>query len=333
MENTKKRHNPPIFEEDSAVKAFDRLESIVEKAKSSSEEVKVIETERSKRDEFYKLITLVFGEKFYQENKEDLGYFTGETDPKIINYYYTPEPKWLHTPPFTLHKSKKTKWYNKKRSEKYITLEIDTPKQLVKSDAIEVTKIEQIIHKEEYQPIEITAHTPEALKESKVFAKAYEELTGKKATVIKDCAETPVKDLEQVVKEKPNFKVEGLKRIGKKTFSMRNPVGNFFKGFGMMYFALPTAVRIYPTPASAASQKGLNAGITAGFVVTTFVMGIGYVVSLINFGAEGRLGEIIDKGYWMIPAAHLGSNLLSGGYEWWKHEAKQAEEEYDKGKK
>ncbi len=213
----KKRHNPEITEQDLAVNAFDRLESIVQEAKNSSQSVETVKTDGVLMNEFYSLIKKIFGEEFYEHNKSK----RWQTEEELLNdtrglfnvVVNDPEFAAFVNEPRTFYKNKKNKWYQKKMPEKYITLKVDAMDEIIKSDAGE--KINFLVQKGKYNPIEITAHTTEALKEARIFVTAYQNLTGQKATLIQDCEdEEPVKEVEEKVKEPSKLGII-LRAVGK----------------------------------------------------------------------------------------------------------------------
>ncbi|MBI4918863.1 hypothetical protein HY837_02970, partial [archaeon] len=108
----KKRHNPPILEEDRAVKAFDSgsgLDKIVEQAKENTEPVSIAKTDEASRKELYNLVVKVFGNDLYCLG-DSFGTFTENV--------FTGQQ-------IELDKKTKQKWYQKKKVEQYLTLEVD----------------------------------------------------------------------------------------------------------------------------------------------------------------------------------------------------------------
>ncbi len=319
METIKKRHNPEITPEDLAAKAFDKLENIVQEAKNSPNN-EVEKTDNALREDLYNLISKVFGEEFYKENKElFVGFSGGSPNPNKIRYPEILKHFEGGENSVTLFKTGKTKWYQRKNTEKYITFDVDLPVTKIKTDQGEVLQFTSVVENGKYNPIKITAHTTEALKEAKIFGKAYETLTGQKARIIQDCADA----LEQKVDvEQHNFKNEALKNMGSKTFQFGN---GFFQGF----FAAPTAIQKNANNTINSFEKGLLGG------ALTSVVGGGFFYALTGVLCvdSSVRAKIMDNHLWVIPEIHISTNALSGLKAWYNHETKKAEEEYNKGKK
>ncbi|MBI4918955.1 hypothetical protein HY837_03430 [archaeon] len=323
MEQKKKRHNPEITQEDLAVKAFDRLDDIVQEAKNSSQEVEAVKTDKSKLKEFHNLISKVFGEEFYKETKEALVWETEEeiyADKTMLdNFSMLKDPGFIDllNTPRSLWKKKRTKWYKKKISERYITLEINTPDQIMKSDAGELPKIKVLLENGKYSPIKITAHTQEALKESRIFVKAYEKLTGQKATLIQDCEDEEPVRLEKKIQKQPDYKTAAWKKMGKKALDFGN---GFFKGV----FIAPTAIQ------SGDVNYAYDNGLLGG--VLTSIVGGALFYSLSGFLlVDPEIREsIINNHLWAIPAIHLSTNALSGLKAWHNYETEKLEKEHKK---
>ncbi len=348
MEQQKKRHNPEITQEDLAVKAFDRLENIVQEAKNSSQTVEAVKTDNALVKDFYTLVTKVFGEELVKENKNTLtcmssmegfdskeGIYLGvkSLDERIELEKFLEDPKFIDSLNQLngLYKKKKDRWYQKKKPEKYLSLEIDIPEQVIKSDAGELPKLKFIVENGKYNPIKITAHTTEALREARVFVKAYEALTGKKATLIQDCEdEEPIKEvqkeiktLEQKVKE-PSKQVKIAKEMGRTSKDLLIGCSKgvwkatkFMIG-GTLFF--PTRVRQEYEGEDTVCKNNLSYSIAKNLAVppTNLATHIGFI--LLSY-------PLIQNGNWEAPAIYFGANAASGLYELYRHSRNKVEEE------
>ncbi len=196
-----KRHNPEITPEDkkawgvpaedSAVKAFDSLDQVVDSS--------ITKTERVSLQELHQLVTGVFGNDLY------FGY-----DPKNIDNFN--ETSFTGNCKVELYKKTKQKWYQRKKTNKYLTLEVESVQVKANDDAQKEVIAGTFFEKGKYASLKLTAHTTEALKQAKIFAAAYQNLTKQKASIIQDCIDnvTTVKKTssieEKIVEEKPKTK-------------------------------------------------------------------------------------------------------------------------------
>ncbi len=185
MEQTKKRHNPPIYEEDSAAKAFDApaqprsdypltIDQAVEKA--SKEEMKFERGQNALRQEFLKLIEKVYGEcKIEQNVIWDSDFFKRE--------------KYFHN----IYLYKKSFLFSKPEKHPVISIIVNEP--------------DPVYFDGRYRPIEIHVLGSKYWRQSQTFAKAYEYISGQKATLVKEFHEE-MKDekLEEIVNEEKIMK-------------------------------------------------------------------------------------------------------------------------------
>ncbi len=195
QEKTKKRHNPEINEEDLAVKAFDTLESVIEKSD------KVVE------QEFLDLVKNCFGNLYVEEN----------------NYEKLSKTNSLES--MTLYDKS---WFKKHKS---ITLEVDIPEPVIKSDAGEVKN--KFVETKKYNPIKVTAHTRKSLEQAKKFAIEYKKISEQNVRIVKDFVE------EKLEEKVESADVKTLKVMGRKA---RNFTAGLTK-FWLVPFYVPTAVR------------------------------------------------------------------------------------------
>ncbi len=186
----KKRHNPEITEQDLAVKAFDRnndarprsdnpvtLDQAVKDAEKETKLQTVEKGEEAFRDELNHLIWAVFGDVRAK-------YFDGEFywHPRIDKpgRRISPDSKW------DLYKIPEG-WF--KTYQKHVSIEPAS----IDLDAVFGAKM---FGDGQFFPIKVTAYTPEALKQARVFAAAYEKFTGKPVTLVRECRD------EEEMKEK-----------------------------------------------------------------------------------------------------------------------------------
>ncbi len=326
MEQTKKRHNPPIYDEDLAVKSFDRLDDIVQKADTSK--VEVVKTDDALKEELASLAVKVFGDFF-------LGHREGKNSLEILlrvnneNYSLLKSEIFAETK-LIVYKSKKANWYKRATINKYFTLEVDRPEQLIKSDAIEITEPNSIIQKGRYQPIKITAHTSEALKQAKLFAAAYQELTKQKARVIQDCADeetvnqTKVKTAEKI--EAPIVEVVP-KEPSKNAKVLREMSRGVWKGTKWSLTNIIAAPFIVPTRIRRNYQSNDVLMERDGFLST--VHSLFWPPTNIIAHTSLTLSSVFaaQNGHWEVPAIYLGANAVSGIYEFYRHSKNKVEEE------
>ncbi len=200
METSKKRHNPPIFDEDHSVQAFDRnndavpadsLDNLVKNADVSK--VQVVKNDSVLSKELCKLLNKIIGIK--------------ETEIEDNNAEEAALSDCM-----TLENEQPRKWYQKRKIEPYLTIEVDlSPPRSSFEDAY---TIRQFIHQGKYSPIKITAHTPDAVQKAKVFAAAYQELTKQNAIVVQNCEDVQEEDLERKTKE-PSELSKTLRAVGR----------------------------------------------------------------------------------------------------------------------
>ncbi len=288
MEQTKKRHNPPIFEEDRAVKAFDSdsgsLDGVVERAKLDADKFEPVKTDEVRAKELYNLFVKVFG--------SDL---SGET-------HMFKEVAFLEDN-IDAYKVERPKWYKKRQAQDYVSIQVEVPSEVIKSDAGEVKNKVPFIHEGKYAPIKITAHTPEALNQAKVFAAAYEKISDQKARIIQNCVVEEIKLEGKVDKVSLEDHKNALKNIFSKTGKGSYSFGKFLGKMTLAPWVTPTAVRRY-----AAADLSDNA--CTGYFFTFLLM----------LGGTYYFLKEYDSWHWQVPAAFLGTNLLSGAYEWYRYE-------------
>ncbi len=203
MEHTKKRHNPPITKEDlaiarsdQAVKAFDRNNDAVPQklsieeaiAKAEKEDVKFEKGEKGAKQEFESLIRRVYGVDFDTASKFDGSVFGAETAYYAKGYQcsagFFSKVGVLILPAYT-------KIQTSRKNE----------------------NVPLIYAGGQYKPITISVYDARFWKQSQTFAKAFEYLSGQKATLVKEFHEEEVKDekLEEIVHENETEALEGLK--------------------------------------------------------------------------------------------------------------------------
>ncbi|MBI4919385.1 hypothetical protein HY837_05605 [archaeon] len=170
MEQVKKRHNPPIFETDLAVKAFDSsvqprsdppltIDQAVEK-----EEVNFEVSEEGLKQEFENLIRRVYGFVFKKAKKIE-GAFFCEHDPFYVVRGYKCSSGGFFS------------------QDGVVILPSNIKKRRINAGG-------------SYQPITISVYNAKFWKQSQTFAKAYEHISGQKATLVKEFHEEEAKDKE-----------------------------------------------------------------------------------------------------------------------------------------
>ncbi len=223
MEKTKKRHNPPIHDEDLAVSAFDRnndahdLEKLIKEAKTE-EKIDVVKGEEALRKEFNYLIRRIFGENIRWNPDWRTIPFT-EYDLEG-DYGYRPEGV------FELTEVQIKKIFGMFIgtgiiTKKYVKIECDLPKKEKKISEVlvNISVRPSIFENNQYNPIQITAYTPEALKQSKVFAQVYEKISGHPVKIIQECEIK--EELEELI---PKLQVRNIEDImkGKEVYQLDN---------------------------------------------------------------------------------------------------------------
>ncbi|MBI4918832.1 hypothetical protein HY837_02805 [archaeon] len=306
MEQQKKRHNPEITEEDRAVKAFDAqprsdfpltIDEAVEKAETETKQV-VERGEEAFRDEFNHLIWKVFGEdvKIRAVNRH-LIYTCYDIDK--LGKRVSPKDNW------DLYK-KVEGWHEfliERTHEQYVSIQPDP-----------MGSNFGIFSDGSFHPIRVTAHTPKALKQAKVFVVAYEKFTGQKVTLVRECRdeEEMKEQLGETVEDKVEepSPTEVWKQVMKdstinSTNFISGPLKNFsiyFMKGGLCFYMFPTISRKFDTdpfinkdrsPFDTAHSAGAFTGILSSIICGTIL------------GARNH--EFV-----LIP---LATNALSIGYE------------------
>ncbi|MBI4919098.1 hypothetical protein HY837_04150 [archaeon] len=222
MEKAKKRHNPPILEEkDLAVKAFDaqprsdfndsKLDEIITQVQQENKNSNVVKGEEALKQEFKYLLKRFFGEElFFKPTKFMMRVFyplgtskavDAALSPNICDLYIQ-EGRFLNT-----------------HYERQVLIECTLPKQEKKStDRIEFV-IPSIFENNQYNPIQITAFTPKALKQAKLFAQVYEKLSGHPVKIIQECKVE--EELEELI---PKIQVRNIEDLmkGKEKYQLSN---------------------------------------------------------------------------------------------------------------
>ncbi len=162
--------------------------------------------------------------------------------------------------------------------------------------------------------------------------------------------------LEQKVETQPNFKVEGWKRIGKKLTFLPKKIAEgcvwalkmgytierhiawpMAKYFSYGFFAGPTCMRMSNSKlvndkdtkiwtVKELGDMSVN-GVAASVFATSFYSLAGFIY-LTGSMHPPTQEYIMNHHLWVIPAVHLGTNVISGIKEWHDYESKKAEEEY-----
>ncbi|MBI4918956.1 hypothetical protein HY837_03435 [archaeon] len=335
----KKRHNPPITQEDLAVKAFDRLDDIVKKADPSS--VDVVKTENALNQQLNGLISKIFSQNIYHRVYADIITQDDSYSKEVLQRFGCTDLNMKENSVLILLKKEKQKWYQRTKTVAYVTLEVDLPEQKIRTDYGEEVVTKKFIQNNNYSPIKITAHTPEALKQARIFAAAYKELTKQKAAVIQDCADeeavnkTEVKEfvkLEEkivdVVKKEPTKNVKVIKEMGNISGRILKETGKgFWKGTKWSLsnivcapFIAPTKIRqIYEGNDRFCNGKLSNSVMTYLFLPMTTMFAHTAFIAL-------SIPAAIND-HWEVPAIYFGANAASGMYELYRYSKNKVEEE------
>ncbi|MBI4919174.1 hypothetical protein HY837_04535 [archaeon] len=271
QEKVKKRHNPEITEKDLAVNAFDNLDTIVEKSD------KIVEKE------FLDLVKNCFGDLYVEENK------------------YKSLSKTNSLENMTLYN---IGWFQDCKSAK---LEVDLPKQLIKSDAGELTAKRKFVENKKYAPIKITAHTKKALDQAKKFAGEYAKISGEQVRIVQDFVETK---LEHKV-ENTSFKA--IKTMGKKSWGFTSDIVKFC----LVPLNIPTAFR-------KCDEKEKYPYLEAWAVLPDAEAGAPIIIIASQLPVITALYKLSGD-RWESLLAYPIMNALSGLYEWYRYEKNKIE--------
>ncbi len=254
MEQQKKRHNPPIHDEEHAVQAFDRnndalpADSLEGKVKTSSVDIEktedAVKKEISKK--FCDLVNEVFGSKNYSFNAAinipaEFDYvgsilYTGQGErPVTINEHDLDLSKSIRLSAF-----EKPRWYQLTKSIiLHVQVEVDLPDKTTEIEAGPLTIKSTFLEDNKYAPIKVYVRDTESLPKAKLFAQKYQEVTGQKARIIQDCPDE--QKLEQKVEEKSKLDIAGkVTQLETKLFGLYITSG---LGVGIGAGAIPSIIQ------------------------------------------------------------------------------------------
>ncbi|MBI4919006.1 hypothetical protein HY837_03690 [archaeon] len=261
MEQKKKRHNPPILEEDQAVQAFDRNDdrsSVEEKNESLENKVEVV-VEKSDGMlllEFSQRVQRIFGDVYWS--------FAGS---------YIPLKNNVSTYLYDLRKKNK-KWF-KKDYENYAVIEVDVQEQAVKSDSgQEENKI--FCRKGKFNPLKITAYTPESLDKARSLAEEYKRVYGQKVRILQ---EFPDKLEEKITSEGKVF--NRFADMGEEFYKDMNKVKETFK--------------------TSPAIKGIGKGLLSGASIPFF-----------GYTAGKRIFNALDSNDFDEDVPHATTGIITG---------------------
>ncbi len=180
MEQQKKRHNPEITREDlvqagidPAVKAFDKNKDALPVKDGLEQKVQLEKGDGALEQEFCHLVNSVYGENLY---------LNGSPLKEANNKY--PGVYWHIN-----RLIRKAGWFRNAEIAKYISITLFREPDRVDDGVVVTERSLPIYEKGKFNPIKITAYTPDALKKTREFAKQYKSFTGQEITLIQECAD------------------------------------------------------------------------------------------------------------------------------------------------